>query len=478
MRTSALLLLLLATSAQADVLIDNVDGLTLGANGQIERFTAVLADDNGRVEQLFRRGDKRPQRVDYRLDGKGRVLMPGLIDSHVELMQLGLSRIAPAATGARPRPEDRDMALIEAQKLLLERGVTAVADMGTTIEDWQTYRRAGDLGRLSIRIMAYAATTGDMALIGGPGPTPWLYDDRLRLNGVHVVLDGPLESRGAALKAPYADAPIKRAQPQPGLSEIQLKNLISRAAIDRFQVAVEAHGDKAALMALNAIDELALTYKGERRWRIERAEVTDPADFARFGKNGLAVSMQPLGLVSGMKAAEARLGPAQLAGVHAWKSLSASGAKLAFGSGAATTPPEPFAAMASATTRLGADGQPFGGWQPQERLTREEALAAWTTGAAWAGFADGRIGRIAVGQRADFVLVDRDPLLASPGDLRGLKVLQTWIGGKLAWQAQELGGAPGAAPVTARPLPQPPQSLPRSPPQPQQQPSPSLPGAR
>jgi predicted amidohydrolase YtcJ len=420
--------------AQADVLVDNVDGLTLTADGTVQRFSGLLIDNNGRIQQIFQRSDKRPARADYRLDGKGRVLMPGLIDSHVELMQIGFSRIPPASPGARPRPEDRDRALVEAQKVLLERGITTVADMGSTIEDWQCYRRAGDLGSLSIRIIAYAANTDAMSLIGGPGPSPWLYDDRLRLNGVQIVLDGPLETRTAALKSPYADAPTLRVSPR--LNDIQLKNLISRAAIDHFQIAAEAHGDKASAALLDAITELSLTYKGERRWRIEQAQLIDPADIARLNTNGVAVSMQPRQLVSGQQTAEARLGSQRLVGAFAWRSIAGTGAHLAFGSGAPFAAPDAFAGIAAAITRQSADAAPFGGWQAQERLTREAALGAYTTGAAWAAFADGRIGRIAIGQRADFLLVDRDPLLASPSDLRAIRVLQTWVGGKLVYQGQ------------------------------------------
>jgi len=310
-----------------------------------------------------------------------------------------------------------------------------VADMGATIEDWQTYRRAGDLGRLRLRIVAYAVDTDAMALIGGPGPTPWLYDDRLRLNGVSLTLDGALAARGAALKAPYADQPGNR-----GLSRLngtRLRNLMSRAAIDGFQVALTAHGDAANADALAAIEELSETYKGDRRWRIEQAQVIDPADFARFGRNGIVTSMQPQDLEDGRGVAEARLGPARLAGTFAWRSISGAGAVLAFGSGAPAEKPEPFAGMAMAITRQGADGQPFGGWQAQERLTREAALAAYGTSAAHALFAEGRFGRIERGQRGDFILVDHDPLLASPDELRATRVLQTWVGGKLVYQAKD-----------------------------------------
>ena len=536
----ALACALIASPASADILIENVDGITIDAAGQLDRFNGLLIGDDGRIEQIFHRSDKRPGKVDYQIDGKGRVMLPGMIDSHAHVMALGFAALtldlsdthslaeaqakiaayaaahperpwiigrgwnqeqwglgrfptaaeldsvtgghpawlmrvdghagwantlaltAAAITAASkdppggrierigakpsgvlidtaialvdkfvppPRPEDRDLALATAQELLTRRGVTAVADMGTSIEDWQTFRRAGDLGTLRIRIMAYAGGTDAMMLIGGPGPTPWLYDDRLRLNGVKLYADGALGSRGAMLKAPYADDPAQR-----GLAitnATQLRNLMSRAAIDNFQIAIHAIGDAANATVLDAIGELAAVYKGDRRWRIEHAQIVDTADIPRFGTLGVIASMQPVHQSSDRLMAEARLGPARLAGAYAWKAITAGGARLAFGSDAPVETPDPFAGMATAITRQGADGQPFGGWQPQERITREAALAAYTSDGAWAGFAEGRFGRLTKAARADFLLVDRDPMLATPAELRETRVLQTWIGGKL-----------------------------------------------
>jgi len=425
----------LAAPARADVLIDNVNGLTLTTQGGVERFNGLLIGDDGRVEQVLTRADKRPGHVDYKLDGKGRVLIPGLIDSHVQLMELGLAQLTgdEAPPDARPRPEDLDLALVKAQQLLLAHGITTVADMGATIEDWQAYRRAGDLGTLRLRILAYADGPEAMILIGGPGPTTWLYDDRLRLNGVRLKLDGTLAAREAWLKAPYADGPAKGAVAR--LSDTQLKNLLSRAAMDNFQVAVDAAGDRSVAAVLDAVDELAQTYQGERRWRIEGAELADPADLPRFAGKGIVLSMQPMQLAQ-PAAVEQRLGLARLGGAYAWKGLADAGATLAFGSDAIRAAPEPFAAMALAITRQGPDGLPFGGWQPQQRLTREQALAAYTTGGATAAFAEGRIGRLAQGERADFLLLDNDPLLATPDELRTIRVLETWVGGKRLYQAQ------------------------------------------
>jgi predicted amidohydrolase YtcJ len=546
----AIAALALPFPALADTLVDNVDGLTIDETGAVNRFTGLLIDADGRVKQVLGRGDKRPDKIDFLVDGKGRVLMPGLIDSHVHVSSIGFgaltidlsetrslaeaqARIAEYAkanpdrgwiigrgwnqelwglgrfpTAAEldsvvadrpvwlnrvdghagwantkalqlagvtaatrdpvggsierlpggkpagvlvdnamalvdiavpaPRPEDRDLALAKAQDLMLARGLTAVADMGTTIEDWQSFRRAGDNGSLRVRIMSYASGTEAMELIGGPGPSPWLYADKLRINGVKLYADGALGSRGASLKAPYADAPGTR-----GLrvtEDTPLRNMMSRAALDKFQIAVHAIGDEGNAAVLTAIEELATTYGGDRRWRIEHAQVIDPADIARLGRHGIIASMQPVHQTSDRLMAEARLGPARLSGAYAWKSVAATGSKLAFGSDAPVELPDPWAGFAASIARQGPDGQPFGGWQPQERISREATLAAYTSDGAYAGFAEGRFGRLVKGERADFLLVDRDPLLASPSEIRATKVLQVYVGGTLAWDSAKKGG--------------------------------------
>lgn len=348
-----------------------------------------------------------------------------LIDNAQDLVD----KVIPA-----PRPEDRDFAFALAQDIFFSRGVTAAADMGTTIEDWQAFRRAGDNGTLRMRVMSYAAGVDNMVLIGGPGPSPWLYQDRLRLNGVKLYADGALGSRGASLKAPYSDAPGTK-----GLritENTALKNMMSRAAMDHFQIAVHAIGDEADASLLSAIDELSGTYTGDRRWRIEHAQIVDPADIPQFGKHGIIASMQPVHQTSDRLMAEKRLGPDRLKGAYAWKTIQATGSKLAFGSDAPVELADPFVGMAAAISRQGTDGEPAGGWQPQEKVTREEALAGYTVNGAYAGFAEGRFGRLVVGERADFLFVDRDPMLATARELADTKVLQVYVGGRLVWDAK------------------------------------------
>lgn len=326
-----------------------------------------------------------------------------------------------------------DIALRKAQELLLANGVTAVADMGTSYDDWFAYRRLGDSGGLRIRIMSYGSGIDMISHIAGIGPTPWLYGDRLRLGGVKLYADGALGSRGAWLKADYADAPRQRGLPL--VSDAALKNQMSHAAMNGFQVAVHAIGDAANAEVLGAIEEMRETYKGDRRWRVEHAQVVDPADLPRFARSGVIASMQPVHQTSDRTMAEARLGPARLAGAYAWAAMLRGGGRLAFGTDFPVESPDPWAGWAAGFTRQDATGEPFGGWQPQERLTREQAWKGYTIDAAYAGFGEDKFGRLAPGLAADFIVIDKgDPMLLSPGELRQTKVLQTWVGGEKVYE--------------------------------------------
>lgn len=327
-----------------------------------------------------------------------------------------------------PAPKDRDIALEKAQQALIRQGITGVADMGTSIEDWQAFRRSADRGALRVRIMSYALGLDNMVLIAGPEPTRWLYDDHLRMGGVKLILDGALGSRGAWLKADYADAPGQRGLPM--ISSTQLRNIMSRAAMDNFQIAVHAIGDAANSEILDAIQELSDTYKGDRRWRIEHAQIIDPAELPRFGQYGIVASMQPVHQTSDWRMATARLGEARLKGAYAWKAMLDNRVPLAFGSDVPVESPNPFPGIAVAMSRQDAKGEPAGGWIPEQRVSFEAALDGFTRQAAYAGFAEKRFGSLIPGQRADFILIDRDISAAGPAGIRATQVLETWIGGK------------------------------------------------
>ena len=536
-------LFLAAQPALADVLVDNVNGYTIGADGRLVRFGAMLVGDDGKVERLYQRGERKAERPRFRFDGKGRTLLPGLIDAHGHFMSLGLNALqldlsdtktlqeaqakiaayaaanptprwivgrgwnqeiwglgrfptaaeldsavkdrpvwlgrvdghagwanseamkeagitgrTPSPAGGRiemargqptgifvdaatelidkvvppPLPRTRDQALERAQGIMLASGLTAVADMGTSPDDWLVMRRAGDEGRLKVRVIAYGSGVDSALAIAGTRPTPWLYGDRLRLVGVKLYADGALGSRGAWLKQPYKDRPGERGLGF--LTDTEIRNLMSRAAMDNFQVAVHAIGDAANAEVLGAIEELSDTYKGDRRWRIEHAQIVDPADLRRFGRLGIVASMQPVHQTSDWKMAEARMGLERLGGAYAWRSMIANGAALAFGSDFPVESPNPFPGLAAAISRQDAQGQPPGGWLPEQRLTLEQALAAFTRGAAFAGFAEDRIGSLEKGRWADFILVDRDIFdVPTPRQLRETKVIETWMAGKKVW---------------------------------------------
>ncbi|MFW2828820.1 amidohydrolase [Sphingomonas sp. ID0503] len=531
-------------TTSAGGLVDNVNGYTLDKAGKLVRFDGMLVK-SGKVVKLLGRGDKRPAYLDFRLDGQGRTLIPGLIDGHGHVMGLGFSAIRLDLTGAAslgelqaklrayaaerpnlkwitgggwnqelwpnramptaadldavvpdrpvwlervdghasvgntlalreagvtaaskapeggriemaagqptglfidkaqdlvakfvppPLPREADTAFAKAQDILLGYGITAIADMGTSFDDWNTYRRSGDAGRLRVRIISYSAGVEPAISIAGTGPTPWLYGDRLRMVGVKLYDDGALGSRGAWLKVPYADR-----QDQKGLSfldDAKLRNLMSRAAMDNLQVAVHAIGDAANAQVLDAIEELSDTYKGDRRWRIEHAQVVDSRDIQRYGKFGTIASMQPVHETSDRLMAEARLGPDRLAGAYAWASIARAGAPLAFGSDVPVEKPDPFAGIATAMTRQDEKGAPAGGWQPQEKVTLEQAFAAYTKGAAFAGFAEDRLGSLEPGHHADFLLLDRDIFTVTAEQIRATKVMETWIGGARVWTAK------------------------------------------
>ena len=400
-----------AAVSDRPVWLERVDGHAGWANSAAIAAAGVTAQTKAPVGGRIEMADGEPSGV--------------FVDKATELVQ----KFVPV-----PRPAERDLALSEAQKLLLSMGITGTTDMGITIEDWQSYRRAGDAGWLNLHIATYAMGIDQMVLIAGQKPTPWLYDDKLKMAGVKLYLDGALGSRGAWLKKPYADAPGQTGLPM--LESAELRNLMSRAAMDGFQTAVHAIGDAANAEVIGAIEDLSDTYKGDRRWRIEHAQIIDPVDLPRLGRNGIISSMQPVHQTSDRTMAEARLGPERLEGAYAWRTILNDGGKLAFGSDFPVESPDPFAGFAAAISRTGPDGQPFGGWRPQDAVSRTQALAAFTTGAAYAEFGENQIGSLTPGHRADFILIDRDLMLASPAEIRQTRLYATWVNGRPAYEAK------------------------------------------
>jgi len=350
----------------------------------------------------------------------GRIENGLFVDNAMEL----IGKAVPPATAT-----DSDAAMAKAQDILLSYGVTGVGSMSTSLADWQAMKRLGEAGRLNLRLMVYADELKLLPEV--PHPTPWFYGDKLKMVGIKFYADGALGSRGAWLKQPYADKPDTR-----GLqfhSDAELADLHQRAAAAGFAIATHAIGDAANAQVITSYEALSKKYGPNRRWRIEHFQIADPADIPRLAPAGIIASMQPTHQTSDRLMAEKRLGPSRLAGAYAWQTVLKSGARLAFGTDFPVESPDPFPGLAAAISRQDMQGQPPGGWLPAERVTLAQALDAYTRGAAYAGFADDRIGSLEPGKWADFILVDRDPTTADPQSLARTQVLETWVAGKKVW---------------------------------------------
>ena len=289
-----------------------------------------------------------------------------------------------------------------------------------------------------MRILSYAAGSEALAAIEVI-PTPGrLMDKMVRVIGLKLYADGALGSRGAWLKAPYHDKPDTR-----GLSLIsnaELTKQADAATAKGYQLAIHAIGDAANAQVISVFEGLSRRYPGDRRWRLEHAQIVDVVDLPRFARAGIIASMQPTHQTSDRTMAEARLGPDRLGGAYAWQTLARSGVRLAFGSDFPVESPNPFPGLAAAVSRQDLSGQPAGGWRPHERVSFAQALDGFTRGAAHAGFAEQKIGSLDAGKYADFILVDRDVSAVAPADLARTQVVETWVAGKKVWQRAISGG--------------------------------------
>jgi predicted amidohydrolase YtcJ len=292
-----------------------------------------------------------------------------------------------------PLPVERDQALAEAQYRLLAAGVTTMTDLGTSERDWNSFRRAADAGRLKLRIISYAENIEGLISIAGARPMAWVQDARLRMIGLGLQLDGSLQS-GSAWRKPLPNTPASLLG-QRQIDDTRLRNSISRAAMDGFQVALVAHGDAAVEEALNVIAEMVPTYTGDRRWRIHGISQIGLADQARLGRNGIVV-INPSATIDG------KIAPV-------------------WGSSVPLASPDPVAALLALRQPNGP--QPF---------DDARFLASFTSEPAYAAFSERDFGRLLPGYHADFILLDGDPL-ASITAGHPIQVVETWIGGKREW---------------------------------------------
>lgn len=299
---------------------------------------------------------------------------------------------------------------------LVANGLTGVHDAGVSRDDLQQLRALADAGELPLRIYTMADANGAAldalcrdGLYAHPG-------GRLQMRAVKLYVDGALGSRGAALNADYSDDPGNR-----GLfvtSPEDFRRAVVKAKGCGVQVATHAIGDRGNRLVLDTYAEvLGDAAASDHRWRVEHAQIVDPADIARFARLHVIASMQPTHATSDMPWAEARLGRERLAGAYAWRRFVEAGVPLALGSDFPVEQVSPLLGLYAAVTRQDLDGKPRSGWLPAQRLSLAEAVRGFTTGAAFAEFAESQIGNIAVGRKADFTVLSADPFAI---DARGI----------------------------------------------------------
>jgi len=331
-----------------------------------------------------------------------------------------------------PDAATRAEALARALASATSVGLTGVHDMGVSAEDLALYRQFADAGKLGLRISAYADGDGPALAALCASGRYYHPSGRLRMAGVKLFADGALGSRGAALLADYHDEPGQR-----GLLVTEpaaLEATMVKARDCGVQVATHAIGDRANRIVLDAYARIAGAAAPALRWRIEHAQIVAPVDIPRFAKQHVIASMQPTHATSDGPWVESRVGKEGLPGAYAWRRFLDAGAKLAFGSDFPVESDDPRLGLYAAITREDLNGQPPGGWLPDQKLSAIEALRGFTADAAYAGFAETEVGRLAPGLRADFVILSGDPLTVPAREIPELRVISTWLDGKPVYQ--------------------------------------------
>jgi predicted amidohydrolase YtcJ len=401
-------------AADRPVYLVRVDGHAAWANTRaiaLAGLSAATADPSG--GRIIRDGSGAPAGV--------------FVDTAQALVS---SKIPPPGRDARKRRLAKGLAAAA------EVGLTSVHDAGVTVDTVDLYKELLREDALPVRVYVMLRGPGDfLEKAGALQPEVGLGDGRLTVRSIKVVADGALGSRGAWLLEPYADEPGTR-----GLNTVDaaaFERLLGEAVRRGFQVATHAIGDAANRFVLDAYERAFAGRDGSAyRFRIEHAQVLAPSDVPRFKKLGVLPSMQPTHCTSDMYWAGDRVGPERVKGAYLWKTFLDQGVPVPAGSDA---PVESIAVMPgimAAVTRQDAKGWPPGGWQPQERVSLEQALRMFTRDAAYAAFDEKERGAIAVGRRADLTVLGRDLTTVAPLDLDDVPVRMTIVGGRVVHEGR------------------------------------------
>ena len=341
-------------------------------------------------------------------------------------------------TAQLPEPDKDEIraAIHTAVDALLAEGMTGVHDAGIDLMTAEVYLSMADDKELDMRI--YAMLSGAGSVLDAVGKPIRAYGgDRLEIAAVKLYADGALGSRGAAMLEPYSDDAENRGLPF--WTQEELDSFVAKANNLGFQVGIHAIGDLGNRMALDAFEKAQDGRPSSIRNRIEHAQIIALDDIPRFSELGVIASIQATHATSDKNMAEDRVGTERILGGYAWRRLLDSGAVLANGSDFPVELSNPFHGLYASVTRQGRDGEPEGGWYPDQALTRAEALHSFTLAAAFAAHQEDRMGSLEAGKWADFIIIDRDYFAIPASEIDDIKVLQTWVGGKQVYERNDTG---------------------------------------
>jgi predicted amidohydrolase YtcJ len=337
-----------------------------------------------------------------------------------------------------PSPEQFDRAVEDAIAECLAKGLTGIHEMGVDLFGFASYRRLIARGAFPFR---------NYAAVAGRDADTWAFyrergpdgrdgapdgDGRLVVRALKLVADGALGSRGAALHEPYSDDPDNT-----GLLLLppdELERFTAEGAAAGFQVCVHAIGDRANTLVLDTFARvLARAPRPDHRFRVEHAQILTPRDIPRFRQLGVIPSMQATHCTSDMRWAEERLGPARLRGAYAWRSLLDTGVVIAGGSDFPVEDPNPFHGLYASVTRRPLSGEDMG-WQPEQRMTRAEAMRSFTVWNAYAAHQEAELGTLEPGKRADLVVLSEDVFTCPEERIKDITPVLTMVGGEVVYR--------------------------------------------
>ena len=341
----------------------------------------------------------------------------------------------------KPTHQQRRQGLELALADLAEHGVTSCQDYSPNWESFQIYEELEKEGKLTARISEWLPFDESVEELTKKRDSHPQSDLMLHTGLLKGFMDGSLGSHTAAMLEPYADDPKNSGLPR--YDPVKLNDMTRERVLAGFQIGFHAIGDKGVQMALDAFAEAEKAAKegyvkaanggDDFRLRIEHVQVTTPAQFTQFKLLKVIASMQPNHLLTDMRWAQDRLGPKRAATSYAWLAFLNKGAGLAFGTDYPVEPVTPFRGLYASVTRKSENGKQE--YFPEQRLTMDQAIAAYTQGSAFAEFAEKEKGKLVAGMLADFVVLDRDLTASSPDKILAVKVLRTVVGGKTVYEA-------------------------------------------